>query len=90
MPTDMRRITLRAARVNAGLSQDKVANELSEYFGTKVSRQRIAFFEKHPEETPIGWGEALAKLYRWPRDGINFTNESTLSYSLRGYKRNIS
>lgn len=77
---DMRRITLKAARINAGLSQAEAASELSKYFGIKISRQRISFYEKHPEETPIGWGDAFARLYKWPRDGINFAPESTLSY----------
>ncbi|MDT3394447.1 MAG: helix-turn-helix domain-containing protein [Bacillota bacterium] len=83
MPKNLMRITLRAARINAGLSQEQVAQELTDYLGTKVSRQRISFFEKHLEETPVGWGEAFAKLYKWPSDAIKFTPTSTLSYTLR-------
>ena len=34
-------ISLRAARINANMTQDEAAQELSKYFGMRISRQRI-------------------------------------------------
>jgi DNA-binding XRE family transcriptional regulator len=77
------RISLAAARVNANLTQNQVAKELSSYFGQRVSRQRIAAFEKHPESVPPAYGLALSELYRIPIDDLLFAQESTLSYTLQ-------
>lgn len=75
------RISLKAARVNAELSQGQVAKMLATYFGQTISRQRIARFESNPEDVPPAFGEALAKLYGIPEDFIKFAHESTLSYT---------
>ena len=48
MPKGMR-ISLKAARANANMTQEEAANELSKYFGMKVSRQRVMNYEAHPE-----------------------------------------
>lgn len=71
------RISLIAARVNVGMKQQDVANYLSEYFGTRVSRQRISNYEKRPETIPPAYGEAFSKLYKIPIDYISFEREST-------------
>lgn len=68
------RITLKAARVNAGLKQYEVADQLTKYFGQKVSRQRVAYYENHPEEIPLAYGAAFSKIYHWPQDALKFTN----------------
>lgn len=71
------RITVKAARVNAGLNQDEVANQLSKYFGKKVSRQRVAYFENNPDQIPQAFGVAFSRIYHWPLDAFNFASKST-------------
>ena len=66
------KISLRAARVNAGMTHDDAAEALSEYFGFKVSRQRVMQYEKHPSSTPAGFGQGFATVYHIPLEGINF------------------
>ncbi|MGQ2381747.1 helix-turn-helix domain-containing protein [Lactiplantibacillus plantarum] len=75
------RISLKAARINAGLRQDQVATRLSDYFGTKVSRQRVSNFESNPENVPRAYGDALARLYGIPVDYLKFVHGSTLGYT---------
>lgn len=67
------RISLRAARTNANLTQAEAAEKLSEYFGMKVSRQRVMEYEKHPAETPPAFGQGFANIYNIPLEGISFT-----------------
>lgn len=66
------KISLKAARANANMTQNDAAQRLSEFFGTTVSRQRVMFYEKHPEETPPAWGIAFANIYQIPLEGISF------------------
>lgn len=68
------KISLKAARTNANMTQEDAANALSEYFGMKISRQRIMEYEKHPETVPPGFGHGFATIYRLPIDAINFSN----------------
>jgi hypothetical protein len=67
------RISLRAARANANMTQAQAADKLSEYFGMKISRQRIMEYEKHPAETPPAFGQGFASIYNIPLEGISFT-----------------
>lgn len=66
------RITLKAARVNADMSQNEVAEILTKEFGTKISRQRISNFEAKPANVPPIFGKALADIYGLPIDAISF------------------
>ena len=67
------RISLRAARANANMTQAQAADKLSEYFGMKISRQRIMEYEKHPAETPPAFGQGFASIYNIPLEDISFT-----------------
>lgn len=67
------KITLKAARVNARLTQTEAAHALSSYFGLNVSRQRIASFEKNPNSVPPAWAEGFSKIYNIPIGNISFT-----------------
>ncbi len=70
------KITLRAARVNAGLTQDEVAKEV------KKSKNTIVNYEKGRSVPDIETGKALAKLYGMSVDDIIFLPEDcTLSTS---------
>lgn len=70
------KITLRAARVNAGLTQDEVAKAV------KKSKNTIVSYEKGRSTPDIETGKALAKLYGMSVDDIIFLPEDcTLSTS---------
>lgn len=75
------RISLKAARINAGLNQRQVAEWFGQYFGKKVSRQWVSYLESNPDDIAPGYGKAFAELYQVPIDMINFAPESTLSYT---------
>ena len=57
-------ISLAAARVNAGLTQDDVAKAL------KLSKQTIVNWEKGKSEPSINQGRMLSDLYKIPMDYI--------------------
>ena len=60
------RITLKAARVNAGLTQDDVASKLGK------SKNTIVSYEKGRSGPDIETGKALAKLYGLSVDDLIF------------------
>jgi DNA-binding XRE family transcriptional regulator len=66
------RISLKAARINANMTQEQAAQELSKYFGMKISRQRIMKYEDSPENTPLAFGQGFATIYKLPIEAINF------------------
>lgn len=66
------RISLKAARTNANMTQEQAAKELSKYFGMKVSRQRIMRYEDSPQTTPLAFGQGFATIYELPIEAINF------------------
>ena len=57
-------ISLAAARVNAGLTQDDVAKAL------KLSKQTIVNWEKGKSEPSMNQGRMLSDLYKIPMDYI--------------------
>jgi DNA-binding XRE family transcriptional regulator len=68
------RISLRAARVNAGLTQDEVARQVNK------SKNTIVSYEKGRSMPDIETGKALAKLYGMSVDDIIFLpNDCALS-----------
>lgn len=73
MPKDTR-ISLKAARTNANLTQEEAAQELSKYFGMRISRQRVMNYEAHPETTPPAFGHGFAAIYKLPLEAINFVS----------------
>lgn len=60
-------ISLAAARVNAGLTQEEVAKRL------KVGKQTIVSWEKGNSEPKMSQSRQLSELYNIPLDYIFFT-----------------
>lgn len=60
------KITLKAARVNAGLNQADVANELS------VNITTISNWESGKTKPSIENFRKLCELYKWPENCIKF------------------
>ena len=68
------KISLRAARVNAGLTQDEVAKALNK------SKSTIVSYEKGRTSPDITTGQALARLYKVSIENLNFFDQDcTLS-----------
>ena len=67
------RISLAAARVNANLTQDEVANKLH------VGKQTIVSWEKGETEPKVSQAMALSKLYNMPLNYIFLPTNITLS-----------
>lgn len=63
-------ISLAAARVNAGMTQEDVAREMH------VSKQTIVSWEKGNSEPSISQGRELSKLYKMPLKYIFLPEES--------------
>lgn len=66
------KITLEAARVNAGLSQKEVAEHL------KVSNKTVCSWESGKTFPSAEKIDALCKLYNLPYDCINFLHVNSL------------
>lgn len=63
-------ISLAAARVNAELTQQEVANRLH------ISKQTIVNWEKGKSEPSASQADMLSELYKFPRDSIFFKEKS--------------
>ena len=63
-------ISLAAARVNAGLTQEDVAKEM------KVSKNTIVNWEKGLSEPTVTQGRELSKLYNMSLDNIFLPTKS--------------
>ena len=63
-------ISLAAARVNAGLTQEDVAKAL------KVGKQTIVSWEKGKSEPKMSQGRELSELYKIPLDNIFLPQKS--------------
>lgn len=63
-------ITLAAARVNAGLTQEDVAKAL------RVGKQTLVSWEKGNTEPKINQARLLSKLYKIPLDNIFLPGKS--------------
>lgn len=61
-----RRISLAAARVNAGYTQEEAAKRLH------VGKQTLCNWENGKTEPKTSQAQALAELYDWPYDQIIF------------------
>lgn len=59
-------ITLKAARVNAGLSQTEAANRLG------ISRNTLLNYEKYKTIPDIEMSKKIAALYNWSVNDIIF------------------
>ena len=58
------RISLAAARVNAGMTQEEAAKAI------KVTKQTLVNWEKGTAEPKISQARALSELYNMPLDNI--------------------
>ena len=67
---DKLQISLAAARVNAGLTQEDVAKEM------KVSKNTIVKWEKGETEPSVTQGRRLEALYKIPLGNIFFPSAS--------------
>lgn len=74
-------ITLKAARVNADLTQVETTRILSKKYGITLNRQRLSQFEDDATNVPITLAMALSKIYDVPYKYIFFGRRSTLSYT---------
>ena len=63
------RISLAAARVNANLTQDDVVKKL------KITKNTLVSWEKGLSEPKITQARELSQLYNMPLDNIFFANE---------------
>lgn len=63
-------ISLAAARVNAGLTQDDVARAM------KVSKNTVVAWEKGMTEPKISQSRELSQLYKIPLDNIFLPSKS--------------
>lgn len=66
------KISLAAARVNAGLTQENVAKALH------ISKQTVVNWEKGISEPNISQGRALSELYKMPLDYIFLPSKSNI------------
>lgn len=66
------RISLAAARVNAGMTQDEVAKKM------KVSKNTVVAWEKGTTEPKVSQGKALSDLYNIPLKFIFMPEKSNL------------
>lgn len=66
-------ISLAAARVNAGLTQEEVAKAL------KVGKQTIVSWEKGKTEPKMSQTRQLSELYKMPIDYIFLPEKSNLN-----------
>lgn len=59
-----RKITLKAARINAGLSQSEAAEKMG------VNVMTVSNWETGKTIPDVGDFKRLCELYRWPENGI--------------------
>lgn len=59
------KLTLAAARVNAGLSQTEAGKKAG------ISKQTLGKYEKHPQTIKMETLDKLAKIYGIPREMLN-------------------
>ena len=64
------KISMAAARVNAGLTQKEVCKEMN------ISKTTLVSYEKGRTLPSMAMGEEFAKLYKIPIDAINFFNHN--------------
>lgn len=71
MIKDVLRITMAAARVNAGLTQDEASKELH------VTKQTLVNWEKGATQPKVEQAERMSELYGIPYQNILFTPMKT-------------
>lgn len=64
--SDILQITLAAARVNAGMTQEDVAQQMH------VGKQTVVNWEKGKTEPTVSQGQKLSNLFKIPMDNLIF------------------
>lgn len=59
------KLTLAAARVNAGMNQDEASKKAG------ISKPTLSKYEKHPQTIKMETLDKLAKIYGIPREMLN-------------------
>lgn len=65
-------LTLKAARVNVGLSRPEVKRRLNAEFGIEISVNTLSSYENKVTQPNIETGKALASIYGLSVDDIKF------------------
>lgn len=65
-------ITLAAARVNAGMTQEDIARRM------KITKQTICNWEKGKSEPSLEQARALSRIYDMPLDNIFLPSKSNI------------
>ena len=65
-------ITLAAARVNAGMTQEDIARRM------KITKQTICNWEKGKSEPSLEQARALSRIYDMPLDNIFLPRKSNI------------
>lgn len=65
-------LTLKAARVNAGLTRPEVKRLLKDKYNIKISVNTLSSYEKQATQPNIETGKALASIYGLSIDDIKF------------------
>ena len=63
-------ISLKAARVNVGMSRPDVIKQLNDEYGIKLSINSLANYENKQTQPDITTGKALASIYGMSVDDI--------------------
>lgn len=65
------KITIKAARVNANLTQRRAAEKLG------ISRYTLMGYEKVPERVPYALADGMSRVYGVSKDNLIFLREET-------------
>lgn len=65
------KISIKAARVNAGMTQKAAAEKLG------MCRETLIFFEKRPDRVTMPLADAMANLYDIPAEYLFFEKKNT-------------
>jgi len=69
--SDILQISLAAARVNAGMTQDDVAQKMH------VGKQTVVNWEKGKTEPTVSQGQKLSNLFKIPMDNLIFLSSQS-------------
>ena len=65
-------LSLKAARVNSGLTRGEVVQRLEEMYGIEISVNTLGNYENNKSTPDINTGKALASIYGMSVDDIKF------------------
>lgn len=65
-------LSLKAARVNVGLTRPEVVRQLKDEYGIEISVNTLGNYENCKSQPDINTGKALASIYGMSVDDIKF------------------